>query len=231
MLVKDGLVYISSFSSGAILEDEFKARNTRKQSVAAIDAVKSFISADEAYLAISPDDYSTTEAALGINTPYAFVEERGDETYVEPVIDDDMLRHLANSEGLLVVEDEIWLIQRNYILMAPYEEYSTGLAFPHESDNIRKEVIKREKVELPNEIEKANIGRCRDEYGTRRRVTGEIEVRNSIFNGATRRVIVRTKHFLRPAFPRVWFGTEADRLGHRGSIARLGLNAGFSTIT
>jgi hypothetical protein len=69
MLVKDGLVYISSFSSGAILEDEFKARNTRKQSVAAIDAVKSFISADEAYLAISPDDYSTTEAALGINTP------------------------------------------------------------------------------------------------------------------------------------------------------------------
>ena len=139
-----------------------------------------------------------------------------------------MLRYLVNVNRQIIIGDRLCTVDQEKLVSIPISEIDLYGSTPLESPNVEVVRLKKRPAEV-NPIAKANIGRCRDEYGTRRRVTGEIEITDNIFQ-IGQRLNVRSKHYRRKSFTgNVWWGERADFLAHDGAVAFLNSNLGPGT--
>jgi hypothetical protein len=140
-----------------------------------------------------------------------------------------MLRYLVNTKRQIIIGDKFCTVNQKQIITIPLNEIEQFGNSPLESPSVEIITFKKERPVVIDSQAKVNVARCRDEYGTRRRVTGEIEITDNIFQNGSR-LNVRTKHYRKKKFTgNVWWGERADFLAHDGAVALLNSGSGVGT--
>jgi hypothetical protein len=127
------------------------------QSLSALEGAQAYFeSSHEAFNALMINETSTLET-IASNPHIAVVLEQEGEQYLEPTVDNEVFKHLANQDGVLEVGDAIWKFNRNELLKLSKSDFDIyGLNNLEEAPSLKRQVIKRN-IQI---VTKRNIDRC-----------------------------------------------------------------------
>lgn len=228
---KEGIAYLPTVESAFALEDAIDGVN-KESIIAQLGNVTGFTSAEEKYQQLSEEMFTSSDVIPAGYDKVAFFNTIGGDVYVDQIINIPFFMHLANENGQVVIGDVVVSLYKDLGVTIPVSEFVQFGSSPLESPLAKRFKINAEVEVAVTTPDKGNLAVNTSDYGTRRRIRGEIEqnigflgeVFGSQINGLTIRV--RSKHYRKGAFG-IFYGEKADQLRHVGGVLENTSNALF----
>lgn len=208
----DGLARFESYDAATAAEDYFLS--LPNDDVHPFSFPSDFRSAHQLFESLGEEDFKEESIPTTFRHVAYLLEEDGDK-YLEPIINNSMLKHLANANAQLVIADKLLTIRLDQVVTIPFTDFVEYGEQPEQSPNAIVQPISRNILSL----QKGNLDVCTADYSPKRRVRGEVE-ENTGFLGSTQTCNYRVKtKLLRGGFGGIYYPKEADRIiRHRGDF-------------